>query len=290
MFPKKITIGICLRTVSKTVSTAIQSISFQNYPHNLMNLVIVCEENSKETLDWLRSSVENIDVKTTILSSGGKGLGFSRQMVVENAEGAYLVWVDDDFILQEDFVSKHVEFMERNPNVGAAKAKEIPNNKTLVTRLGLYLPLIDKLNSKAPLTGGYEIFRLYALNQVGGYDKKIKGAGEDLDVSLRIKNLGWQLLRNDNSIFSRWDSPATWKALWFKCYWYGYGNRFLRKKYRAKQIHWEFFPLAGFFIGLRNSRIVYKAERNKDVFFLAPYDFFRSVAMLNGFLNAKKDG
>jgi GT2 family glycosyltransferase len=282
---KRITIGVCLKNIVGTEIAAFRSISIQDYPHKLMKLVTVCENIDEQNVD-LTKTIESCDIKTVILSSEGRGLGFSRQMVVENAEGDYLVWVDDDFVLQEDFIRKHVEFMENNPLSGAALAKELPYNNALVTKLGIYLTVIGRLSPKVPPSGGFEIYRLDAINQAGGYDKMITGAGEDIDIARRISYLGWQLCRNSESVFSRKDTPSSWKELWFKCYWYGYANKFLRKKHQSK-IQWEFFPLLAFCIGLRNSGRVYRECHEKEAFFLCAYDLFRSVARLEGFLKAR---
>jgi GT2 family glycosyltransferase len=43
--------------------------------------------------------------------------------------------------------------------------------------------------------GGFEIFRLTAINQVGGFDVKIKGAAEDGDIAMRIRNAGWDAIQ-----------------------------------------------------------------------------------------------
>ena len=39
-------------------------------------------------------------------------------------------------------------------------------------------------------SGGFQVFRLEAIRQVGGYNVNIKGAAEDGDISIRIKNAG----------------------------------------------------------------------------------------------------
>jgi glycosyltransferase involved in cell wall biosynthesis len=284
-----ITLGLCVRSCRENVQTALESISIQDYPHELMKLVVVCEETTQEALTKLSDYVKEIDVKAIVLSSGGKGLGASRQIVVDNAEGKYILWVDDDFVLQYDFVKKHVEFMEKNSRVGAALAHQIANRNTFVAKMEGYLELISTVNQRENPTGGFEIFRLQSMNQAGGYDRKIRGAGEDGDIASRIKSLGWQLTRNDEAIYRRRSPPMHLRNLWRKHFWYGYGNHFLFHKYSGRKVSGELFFPFSILIGLRDSIKIYKINRERMVFLLSPYYFFRSSARFFGFLFADLD-
>ena len=214
----KVTIGLCVRNSEKDVSIALRSIFKQDFPHELMKLVVVDDGCTDNTIPLVRKFVSKIDIKTTILSSGGKGLGTSRQMVVDNAEGDYIVWVDDDFSLEKTFVSSQVEFMEHNTNVGAACPRSIRNIRKTFTTMGYIGFLIQHQNPKSIGTGG-AIFRIKAMNEVRGFDIKIKGAGEDKDISYRIFKAGWLLSLNNSALLYREEPPVSiislWRVLWF---------------------------------------------------------------------------
>jgi glycosyltransferase involved in cell wall biosynthesis len=111
----KVTMGLCLKNSGKTVQTALDSVSRQDYPHDAMKVVIVDEDENGDALPFLTDFTKKTDIKTSLFIVHNKGLGASRQMVIDNAEGDYVVWVDDDFVLNPDFVRKHVEFMEKQP-------------------------------------------------------------------------------------------------------------------------------------------------------------------------------
>ncbi|MCW4018864.1 MAG: glycosyltransferase [Candidatus Bathyarchaeota archaeon] len=286
----KVTVGLCLKNSGKTVQTALDSISRQDYPHEAMKLIIVDENERGDALPYLTEFTKKTDIKTVLYMVENKGLGASRQMVVDNAEGDYVVWVDDDFVLNKDFVCKHVEFMENNPLTGAALAKELRVTATTpVATFESYLDLLGGKNAISGQMGGFEIFRLTAINQVGGFDVDIKGAAEDGDIAIRIKNAGWQLSRNSSAEYYRKYPPTTWNALWRKHFWYGYGSYFLYRKYKTHAFRWElFFPLA-FYIGLKGALKVYKINREQNVFLLSPYYFFRNAASFLGFFRANLD-
>lgn len=287
----KVTVGLCVKNSEKEVRTALESVVKQDFPHELMKLVVVDEVSTDKTLSVVRNFVSKIDIKTEIFSSGGKGLGASRQIVVDNAEGDYIVWVDDDLVLKRDFVRKHVEFMEKNPSVGAARPTLTQIGKTLIDTLEAVGMLLAKPNPESIGTVG-TIYRLKAMKQVGGFDINIKGAGEDIDISLRMKESGWAL-RNSSSESPEYYykyPPTTWKVLWNRYFWYGYGEHFLFHKYETQKLRWLQLPPLALWIGFNSSRRIYQITHKKMVFLLALHYFFRSIAHCFGFLRAHLDG
>lgn len=285
----KVTVGLCIKNSEKMVKTAVESVVKQDFPHKLMKLVVVDDGSTDKTLSVMRNFVSKIDIKTVVLSSGGKGLGASRQIVVDYAEGDYIVWVDEDIVLKKDFIRKHVEFMKKNPSVGAARANQIPTRKTLVDTLESISQLPANPKSETIGTGG-SIFRLKAIKQVGDFDINIKGAGEDQDISHRIKEAGWALSRNNSSEFYHKHPPTTWSAVWDRHFWYGYGRHFRFHKYKIQMLLWEHFPPFALVIGFKNSCRIFEVTHKKKVFFLAPFYFFRSIASSLGFIRAHLDG
>ena len=221
-----VTIGLCLKNSGRTVKYALDSISNQDYPHESLKLVIVDENECGSTLSYLDSFVRDTDIKTTIFQVKNKGLGASRQIVVDNAIGDYILWVDDDYVLNKDFVTHQVKFMEQNPAIGAARAKELLSNSNLFTLLDSYIRRLSSDDITEVSLGDYLIFRLNAIAQIGGFDTKIRGAGEDLDISYRIASSGWLLSGNESAVFEKKNPPQTWSALWRKLFWYGYGRPF----------------------------------------------------------------
>ena len=116
----KITVGVCVKNSERTIKGAIDGILNQNYPREQMQVIIVDGCSTDRTLPIIKNMISETDMSVEILSDKGKGLGAARQTVVDNAKGDYIVFVDGDVELQEDFVQKQVDFMEKNPKVAAA--------------------------------------------------------------------------------------------------------------------------------------------------------------------------
>ncbi len=284
----KVTVGLCVKNSARIVKTAFNSICIQDYPHELMKLVIV-DDSSDNTLSLAMEFAHEIDIRTFVTSCKGKGLGASRQIIVDNAEGDYIVWVDDDLVLSKDFIRNHVEFMDKNPNVGAAKYAYNDfsiQHMTDMTKLPYLIP-VKELNYFG--TGG-AIFRLKALESVGGFDIQIKGAGEDIDVSRRIRESGWLLADNKSAGAHNKYPPATLKGLWRKNSGYGYGNYLLFCKYKDRQLIMQFFPPYTFLSGLKMAGKIYRTINMKKVFVFPILHCFGIVAQSLGFARAYLDG
>ena len=287
----KVTIGLCVKNGAKLVKIAFDSISIQDYPHKLMKLVIVDNDSSDNTLSLAMEFAKKTDIKTLVTSSKG-GLGATRQIAVDNAEGDYIVWVDDDLVLSKDFVKNQVKFMEENPNLGAAKGVRIHvSNPTTIFSIDTYSSLLASRiqNPKIIGTGG-AIFRLKALKSVGGFDVRIKGAGEDIDVSRRIRESGWTLAFNHSAKDYKKDPPATLKALWKKNRWYGYSRHFLFHKYKEQQSLINYFPPYALLSGVKMSCSIYRFTSIKKVFLFTFTYSFSMTANYIGFIRAHLDG
>jgi glycosyltransferase involved in cell wall biosynthesis len=287
----KATIGLCVKNGAKVLKASFHSISIQDYPHESMKLVIVDNGSSDNTLSLVSEFAKETDIKTLVTSSKGKGLGATRQVAVDNAEGEYIVWVDDDFVLSKDFIRNQIDFMEKNPNLGATRGidVEVLRNSSIyhVANYGSLLPISP--NPQKIGTGG-SIFRLKALHSVGGFDIRIKGAGEDIDVSLRIKKAGWTLSTNNLAKIYKTCSPVTPKVLWNKDSWYGYGNHFLFHKYKDNELIMEYLLPYSLLSGLKMSYLIYRATNLKKAFLFPIFHSFLMIPQSIGFIRAHLDG
>ena len=288
---KKVTIGLCVKNAARVLKIAFQSISIQDYPHEFLKLVIVDDGSSDNTLSLAMKFARETDIKTFVTSSKGEGLAATRQIAVDNAEGDYIVWLDDDLVLSKDFIREEVEFMERNSNIGAACGKEIVITPKTIAGILEYgsLTATHLQNPKNIGTGG-SIFRLKALEIAGGFDTRIKGAGEDLDVSYRIRKSGWALSIVNSAVYSMKYPPATLRALWKKHFSYGYANHYLFHKNKEKGFVLEYFPPIALLLGFRNSYAISRLTNIKNGFVFAILHFIITVAKFDGFINSHLDG
>jgi GT2 family glycosyltransferase len=148
----------------------------------------------------------------------GENLGFGRGVNrgVDIATGTYVMALNPDVKLACDAVAKLVGYLEGHPRVGLVGPRlkdasgHVHASCGLAPRLGdeicrkfllhLIFPLFkfrsqhpDKPVSVGWVTGACMAFRRDAIRAVGGFDDAIFMYYEDVDLCLRLKNMGWDV-------------------------------------------------------------------------------------------------
>jgi glycosyltransferase involved in cell wall biosynthesis len=286
----KVTIGICVKNGAATLAEAVDSVLAQDFSHELTELIFVDDGSTDNSLRIMKSYAGKNGTSTRLFTQEWRGLGASRQLVVDQAKGEYIVWVDCDMVLPKDHVRKQVEFMDANPRVGLAKARyETVKSESVPAALeNLPFVLADSndvpLDLKLPGTGG-AIFRVNAVKQVGGFDVNLKGVGEDQDIAYRVKHCGW-LIKRSSAIFHE-KRVGTWNGLWKKWLWYGHGDYHLYLKNRNIFSLFRMNALAGLVNGFLQIPDAYR-KIHKSYVLLMPYHLaFTMTAWCIGFSNEK---
>jgi len=284
----KVTIGVCVKNAEATIKEAIDSVLNQDFPHELMELIVVDGYSGDKTLSIIKENLKNTDIRSKIFCEN-KGLGYARQIVVDNAEGKYIVWVDGDMVLPRDYVSKQVEFMERNPKMGIAKGRYgIRKGSSLVATLEdleflLSFRCEGEVSSRPLATSGC-IYRIKAIRQVGGFDENIKGVGEDMDAEYRVRAAGWLLCITPAIFYEK--RRETWKSLWDEYFWHGRGGyRLLEKDVRIINFY-KMWPPVALATKLLHIPAAYRLARRKVVLLLPLHYIFKRIAWFLGFVKS----
>jgi len=288
----KVTIGVCVRNCENYVKEAIDSISDQNFPHKLMEVIFVDDGSEDGTLSVIEGYASKMDMRVKVFHHEWKGLGASRNVVVDNAGGDFIVWVDGDMILPRDHVRKQVEFMEHNPQVGIAKARRgiLLGEKIVAALENIHFSVYDSkegsLDSNLPGTGG-SIYRVETIRQVGGFDNHIESVGEDSDAAYRVKVAGW-LLRYTKAVFYE-RGRQTWRELWKQYFSHGYGLYDLYRKNKNIFSPYKMVPMASFVAGALYIPDAYRLTRRKLTFLLPLHFAFKMTAWCLGFAKGRSD-
>lgn len=257
-----------------------------------MEVIFVDDGSEDETLSVINSYVARIDMKVKVFHHAWKGLGVSRNIVVKNANGDYIIWVDGDMILPKDHVRKQIEFMEKNGSVGIAKARYgiLPNESLLAFLENIGYMAVDLMYGGKPTTRtlgtGGSIYRVKAIREVGGFDNNLSGVGEDSDVEFRIRKAGWLLYLAAPAVFYE-KRRASLIAIWREGFWHGNGGYYIYRKNRRMFSLYKLTPLASFIVGVWYATVAYKVICRKSVFLLPITYTIKRVAWTLGFMKSQ---
>jgi glycosyltransferase involved in cell wall biosynthesis len=292
-----ITIGVCARNCENTLGNTLNSIINQDFPHEKMEMIFVDDGSEDHTLQIMDNYIQKIDIKTKVFHTKWQGLGPARNLVVKNADGEYIVWVDADEILSASYIRKQIEFMEKNPDVGitAGIVRIVQGN--LILNLELIPAIINHFNygkqrnflwktEKLPGTGG-STFRAKALRQVNAFDEQLTGVGEDQDVAEKIKRAGWLIRLNNADLYELHGGMSTLNDLWKKYLWYGHGGEKIYRQNRELFSFIRMSPVASIFTGFFYSLIAYKLLHQKKVFLLPIHYGIKMTAWMLGFISGQ---
>jgi len=290
----KVTVGICVRNCEAFVKEAIDSIGNQDFPHELMELIFVDDGSTDNTLSIIKEQVSRIGIPAKVFRNSWHGLGYSRNMVIDNAEGDFILWVDGDMVLSKDYVEKQVEFMQQHPKVGIAKGKQAlkPGGNLLAT-LETYSRaagrMIDYQSEKGPsraLGTGGSIYRMEFVKQAGKFDETLRRYNEDWDIEIRARAAGWSLCAMNVEFVDYERHGLTWKGLWSRYWLRGYFTHYFLHKNRGLIKHYWMFPPTAFMSGLLHARRLFKLTHEKKVFLLPFHAVFKMTAWYVGFVRS----
>jgi len=289
----KVTIGLCVKNSDSTIKETLDSIFDQDFPCNLMELIVVDDGSEDRTLEIVKSKLEGAGIRSRIFCEN-KGLGNARQTVVDNASGEYIIWVDGDMTISKSYIKKTVEFMEQNPKVGIAKGiRSIKCDRNILATLVILSTYAEtSINyqsenaySKTLGTGG-SIYRSEAIKQVGGFDRDLRYYCEDWDAEIKITSSGWLRAITNVEFGDHERIRLAQKDLWRKYWLRGYYTHYFLHKRPGLVKHYRMFPPAAFLAGLLNALKVLKLTQKKEFSLLPFFYVFKSVAFYVGFIHS----
>jgi glycosyltransferase involved in cell wall biosynthesis len=290
----KVTIGVCARNCKNDVSKIINRISSQDFPHENIEVLFVDDGSQDDTLSSILQFAQRMNMNFKVYHHAWRGLGYSRNIALTNAQGDYIVWVDDGTIIPKDYVRKQIEFIEKNPSLGIIRGLVgVYTGSNPVAALENMSRLVfdhkyaGKITSKLPGAAG-AIYRIKAAKQVGGFNETIHGAGEDTDIAYRIFSAGWQILITPAEFTLEYNESL--KKAWSKSYWYGYGTHFTLHKHKGlHELLYKSTPVAGFLEGVLIFSIAYRLTHKKIAFLLPIYYFSKRIMWCFGFAKSHID-
>ena len=170
--------------------------------------VIVVDDGSTDgTIEWLAANREDLSHVRSICQSH-QGPAAARNLGVEDAKGDTIIFIDSDLVVTEHFLQAHAD----------ALLQAYEDTDAVFT----YGSVINTCNFDNPTSEPYKITDFSAayfatgnvaiarhwLMEAGLFDNRFQLYGwEDLELGVRLKNLGLKLINCPAAIGYHWHSP-----------------------------------------------------------------------------------
>lgn len=196
---------------------ALESLSRQTYPANHFEVIVVDDGGSDGTEDALRTASYPFPLR--YLRQPHLGVGAGRQLGLDEAAGALLLYLDDDMVCEPAVIAEHVATHAMHPKA-VVKGQVIlilddPDSVFASLHTGTPdLPLShdhrpSRVSFQQVFAGHFSICRSDAL-AVGGWPDEPRGYGfQDLEFMHRCSSEGLQLLFFPTAVSYHYDHATT---------------------------------------------------------------------------------
>jgi GT2 family glycosyltransferase len=189
--------------------------------------IIVVDNASKDEsvkkINALKNTNKNITAISVIENKENFGFSKANNIGVEKSSGRYVLFLNSDTVVHKETLDGMVEWMDKNPKVGASTCKVVfPNGKlddgshrgfptplrslfhfTGLAKLfpnseffnGYHLGWknLDKVHEIEALVGAFMVVRREAGDEVKWWDEDYFWYGEDLDFCYVLNEKGWKI-------------------------------------------------------------------------------------------------
>lgn len=205
-------------------------------------------DGSAELAQSLGALVVELDRSKPLNAARGRNAGFEA-MRQQFPECRYVLFLDGDCRLVEDFPAKAIAFLKTHPKVAVACGRRFE----AFPDASFYNRLADEeWNTpvgQADACGGDSMVRVHALQEIGGFDPELM-ASEEPEMAARLRARGWQIWRIDAEM-SEHDAAIHHFGQWWRRTLrsgYGYAQAWRRTRNLPKPINGRILASAFFWV------------------------------------------
>jgi glycosyltransferase involved in cell wall biosynthesis len=212
----KITVVIATCNRVSSLRNCLSSLEAQTLDRDLFEVLVINDGSTDSTGQFLADFMSETEMGFRYISHRNSGVSYSRNVGIDNAEGEYVAFTDDDCIVPPDWLEKMYQgFSSADQDVagiGGPLNCITEHNDTFVSNFIQfidefnYIPVLTRLviwyrhtsqlrgDEAVPyLRTSNAIFRKKYLKEVGGFDVGFRRpGGEDPDLCYRLLNQNYR--------------------------------------------------------------------------------------------------
>jgi GT2 family glycosyltransferase len=244
MIKSELTLCICVRDGEKHIDRCLSSI-YQEIAHSDIHLIVVNHLSKDGTPGKLKAWEEKFSGQMKVISFEGEGLAAARNCAWKSVETPWFGFIDIDCKMIPGWIQGVGQMMKAyqdDENLGGFGGSNwVPPYEKLLyqayaiflsTYVGGHNSILNRPVEKSLIVDHLPtlnvVYRKKALEKVEGFDPTFTRVGEDMDLSYRLIEAGYELRSNPNMVVEHALRPSL--AGWLEnMFLYGRGRCFFIK-------------------------------------------------------------
>lgn len=189
------------KTYLENCFESLSKITYSNF-----EIILIDNNSSDESVDFVKKNYP--DVKLIVLESN---LGFAEpnNVASQDANGEYLLFLNNDTIVDKDFVSELIKSMIKDPQIGICQSMLLKLDNTVdssgdfIDELGVSYNSVTLVESEREISsarGASMLVRKDVFDELHGFDKEFFVSFEDVDLGWRTWIKGYKVILSPKSI------------------------------------------------------------------------------------------
>lgn len=223
MIQDYLSIIILIHNDQRWIKKCFDSLYSQTYKN--FEVIVINNASSDDSANYIRKNylqVKIIESSENLGFTGGNNLG------IQNAQGEYILLLNPDTWMKEDFLEKFFSFFKHNdyaaisPLEGNYEREEIKNKNfsSKIDPLGQTILLPQKTGARDHFNvcGFCFLFRKALYEETGGLDNDFFIYIEEVDWCWRLRLLGYQVtIVEDLCVYHSGGATGPWRYFVFSC-------------------------------------------------------------------------
>lgn len=214
---KRVTIAIVSYNGRKDLAECLPSVFSQNYPSDLLRIILIDNNSKDSTVDFVREKYPSIKI-----IENGRNVGFAEAnnqayYLAQKSNSDYFVLLNQDTVVSQGWLNRLVDIAERDKNIAAVQPKlMLYRDKDKINSLGNAIHflgfaycnhygeedksnIVDKFLVPYP-SGAACLLRMSALRKLGLFDDRLFMYHEDVDLGWRLRLAGFKVVVDPLSV------------------------------------------------------------------------------------------
>ena len=178
------------------LESCLHSLSKVNYSN--FEIIIIDNNSTDGSIEFIENNYSKIKIKKL---DKNYGFAYPNNIGVKNSQGEYIVFLNNDTIVDPNFISEFIEVLQENPEIAMCQSLLLKNNGT-VDSSGDYIDYLGRAYSKHDVPkeirdilspkAASMIIRKKIFLDLGGFDEDYFASFEDVELGWKSWLWGYQ--------------------------------------------------------------------------------------------------